>query len=101
MSEGRSIVAEVVSFDPVGFADHNASGFTRFPAALLHIDQPVEMRGMNLTFVLDHHVIGDELLTVPGTRVGMLLDPESEGLDPIFAGALVDGRVHRFDMEES
>jgi hypothetical protein len=99
MSEGRSIVAEVVSFDPFGFVDHDGPGFTRFPAALLRIVQPVEMRGMNLTFVLDREVIGEELLAAPGTPVRMLLDPESDGLDPIFAGALVDGTVHRFVEE--
>src|SRR4051794_21551685 len=101
MTEGLPIVAEVVSFDPSGFMDHDAAGSSRFPAAALRIDEPVEMLGTMFTLVLDGDVAGADLLTVPGTRVRMLLDPESARLDPVFAGAVVDGAVHRLPMEEA
>jgi hypothetical protein len=99
MIEGVPIVAEVVSFDPSGFVDHNAAGLSRFPATVLRIDEPAEMRGTMLTFVVDRDVAGADILTRPGQRVRLLLDAESQGLDPIFAGALIDGAVHRLPTE--
>jgi hypothetical protein len=91
MTQGMPVLARVVSFDPAGFIDHDA-GFARYPVAVLHVAGP--SRGTDLTLVLDLDLDGVALLQEPGRWVRLLLDPEAQGLDPVFAGALVDGTVH-------
>lgn len=99
MNRGLSVVAEVVSFDAAGFVDHDG-GFAHFPSVTLLVTEPSGMSGSVLTLVLDSEVSGAALLAERGARVRLLLDPEAAGLDPVFAGALLDGAVHPAQVEE-
>ncbi len=99
MTEGIHVMAEVLAFDPGGFVEDQTGSFSMHGLALLRIvGAPGKEFGApdkEFSIVLDNPSGMLAALRQPGTRVQLVLDPETADLDIIFSAGVLDLRVLR------